>query len=77
MYFSVQQVDGQDHLNQIRADRTVCDLHPRRRSRRPRRVLQMRDIVDADVSGYELITGGVRDLVDDDDARPAYVVDLG
>ena len=76
MYFSVQQVDGQDHLDQIRADRTVCDLHPHRRSRRARRVLQMRDVVDANVSGYELITGGVRDLVADDRLPGHFLRDL-
>jgi hypothetical protein len=45
---SVQQVDGQDHLQQVGSDRPVGDLDADRRPRRAARVLQMGDVCNVE-----------------------------
>ena len=76
MGVSVQQVDREDHLQQIGADRPMGDLHADRGARRARGVLQVGNVVDVDVGWGERIPRRVGYLIDDDDLRPSEVREL-
>ena len=70
MRFSVEEVDRQDHLRQVGADRPVGDLHADRIARRSRGVLQMGDVIGVEVYGNQALAGRIRDIVDGDDVWP-------
>ena len=71
MGVSVEQVDGQDHLQQVDSDCAVGDFDADRRPCRARCVLQVRDVVDVEIDGYERIRCGVRNVVDRNDGQRA------
>lgn len=64
MDVTVQQVDGQDHLDQVGAHRPVGDLHSHRRTGGAGGVLQVRDVVDVDLDVREVLSLCVVDGVD-------------
>ncbi|COW80504.1 Uncharacterised protein [Mycobacterium tuberculosis] len=69
MGVSVEQVDRQDHLHQVGADRAVGDLDTDRGSRRARGVLQVGYGVDVQLDRDEQLPLAVGYLIDDEDCR--------